>query len=182
MSIMNRSSYLVAILFLGLATAFPESHNSIPSFDYKKILAQLNGVSLEEDVLSEVAEASRTLGAFVITNIPQNEEYLNALKSLEVEASSCFEDKTLSEKTISLRVSPSVIRTTSAVHSTDATTVHPSCIRPSAETIKSSMDQVGSLVHQVTNKYAQKNMAYLYIKALLRMFGSKAKSRLGPQN
>ena len=150
---MSRSIYFLAVLCLGLANAFPESHNAIPSFDYQQILDQLNGVSLEEDVLSEVAEASRTLGAFVITNIPQNEEYLNALKSLEVEASSCFEDKTLTEKTISLRVSPTVMRTTSAVNSADPTTVHPSCIRSSAETIKSSMNQVGSLVHKVTHNF-----------------------------
>jgi hypothetical protein len=142
--------YFVALFFLGLATAFPESHNAIPSFNYQQILDELNGISTEKDVLSELTEASRTLGAFVITNLPQNEDYLNALKSLESEASSCFEDKTLPEKMISLRVSPSVMRTTSAVHSADPTTVHPSCIRSSAETIKSSMNQVGSLVHQVT--------------------------------
>ena len=145
---MNYFKFICAALILGTAVALPESDKTIPSFKFDDLLNDLNGLSQERNVLKQVAETSKNLGAFLITDIPQNDDYLKALKDLEKDAESCFNEK--SEKIVSLKVSPSVVRSTSAVSSIDPSSVHPACIRSSADVIGEAMNKVGTVVHQVT--------------------------------
>jgi hypothetical protein len=136
-------------LVLGVVNAFPEPENSIPSFKYDDLLNELNGLSQELNVLKRVAETSKNLGAFLITDLPANDNYLAALIDLQKDAESCFD--ATSEKIVSLKVSPSVIRSTSAVSSVDPSSVHPICIRSAADVIGEAMNKVGAVVHQVTS-------------------------------
>ena len=147
-------------LILGTAIAFPESDKSIPSFKYNDLLNDLNKLSQEQNVLKQVAKMSKNLGGFLITDIPHNDDYVKALKDLEKDAESCFNGK--SEKIVSLKVSPSVVRSTSAVSSVDPSSVHPACIRSSADVIVETMNKVGALIHQLIDNIAGSEAKYKF--------------------
>jgi len=136
-----------AVVIFAVLNAFASAENAVPSFNYNDLLNDINGLTSRNDVVSNVAEASKNVGAFLIKNFPGQEEYFEALKQLESGASECFGS---SDKIVSLKVSPAVIRSTSAVASADPSTSHPACISSSADVIKRSMDAVGNIVHQVT--------------------------------
>ena len=140
---------IFAAVLLGVATSFPESAKSIPSFNYDDLINDLNQISGEQTVFQDLVETSRTLGAFIIKNLPKNDEYLNALKNLQAETPSCFEAE--KERVVAARVSPSVVRSTSGVSSEDESNSHPECITSSADIIAESLDSVGALVHQVSH-------------------------------
>ena len=137
---------VVALLIAAAAASSADS--AIPAFDYDDLINSLNGVSGKPEVVEKVAEAAKDVGAFLVKNFPGNVEYSSALESLRSGASECFKTKH-SEKVVALKVSPSVIRSTSAVASSDPSADHPSCIRPSADVIKLTMDKIGNVVHQV---------------------------------
>ena len=138
---------IFATVLLGVTTSFPESAKSIPSFNYDDLLQDLSEISGEQIVFQNLVETSKTLGGFIIKNLPKNDEYLKALKNLQAETPSCFEVG--KEGVVAARVSPSVVRSTSGVSSEDSSNSHPECISSSADIIAESLDSVGALVHQV---------------------------------
>ena len=133
---------------LALIIAAVSADSAIPAFDYEDLIDGLNGVSGKPEVIGKVSEAARDVGAFLVKNFPGNGAYSEALETLRSEATECFGAKN-PEKVVSLKVSPSVIRSTSAVGSTDPSSDHPMCIRASADVIKQTMNRIGSVVHQV---------------------------------
>jgi len=162
MRITNFIAVGVAVAFLvasASSSASPDTDKVVPSFDYNDLLNALNGLSDQQGVIERVAEVSRTFGSFLIKNLPDGRRYSAAVESLQTEAATCFESETL-EKVVSLKVSPSVIRSTSAVSSENPSSDHPSCIRPSADVIKKTFDTVGNVVHQLIDRISESRSSF----------------------
>lgn len=152
--------FLASLCLLAFANGFPESRDSVPTFDYQVLYNQLNGLNSQEDgkLLDEVARVSKNLGSFVITNLPDSDNYQNAINNLQKEARACF--TSTSTKVISLNVAPDVIRMTSATSSLNPSEHQPNCIRSSTDVIENSLNNVGEVIHMLIAKIAGEKAFY----------------------
>ncbi|TRY77766.1 hypothetical protein TCAL_08509 [Tigriopus californicus] len=123
------------MFFLGLLAFGHVSANQVPVFQFETLL-----YNMEHDRSEFVQEAVKNVGAFIISGLPNSEEYTLALEHLQTDARNCLD----TSKNVVKANYGTVERITSALFSEDETTAHPECLNTQA--IESGFNEVGILV------------------------------------